>query len=70
MLGLGGAYFLISRSFGLEVGGAIGIPLYLSQTLSVTLYAYGMAESITFVLPAEIAEFPGLHYYRGCFGRG
>ena len=29
-VGAGGAYFLISRSFGLEVGGAIGIPLYLS----------------------------------------
>ncbi|NCG17702.1 MAG: Na-K-Cl cotransporter, partial [Rhodobacterales bacterium] len=44
-VGVGGAYFLISRSFGLEVGGAIGIPLYLSQVLSVTLYAYGLAES-------------------------
>jgi len=43
-VGVGGAYFLISRSFGLEVGGAIGIPLYLSQVMSVTLYAYGLAE--------------------------
>ncbi len=45
-VGVGGAYYLISRSFGLEVGGAIGIPLYLSQVLSVTLYAYGLAESL------------------------
>lgn len=44
-VGVGGAYFLISRSFGLEVGGAIGIPLYLSQVLSLTMYAYGLAES-------------------------
>jgi amino acid transporter len=50
-VGVGGAYFLISRSFGLEIGGAIGIPLYLSQVLSLTLYAYGLAESMRIVLP-------------------
>jgi amino acid transporter len=49
-VGVGGAYFLISRSFGLEVGGAIGIPLYLSQVLSVALYAYGLAEIATIVV--------------------
>ncbi|TNE89531.1 MAG: Na-K-Cl cotransporter [Deltaproteobacteria bacterium] len=48
-VGVGGAYFLISRSLGLETGGAIGIPLYLSQTLSLTLYAYGLAESVKIV---------------------
>ncbi|AHM58690.1 amino acid permease [Flammeovirgaceae bacterium 311] len=26
----GGAYYLISRSLGIEVGGAVGIPLYLA----------------------------------------
>ena len=50
-VGVGGAYYIISRSLGLELGGAIGLPLYLSQTLSVTLYAYGLAESIRIVLP-------------------
>ena len=50
-VGVGGAYFIISRSLGLEVGGAIGIPLFFSQTLSVTLYAYGLAESLRFVWP-------------------
>lgn len=44
-VGVGGAYYIISRSLGLEVGGAVGIPLYLSQVLSVTLYCYGLAES-------------------------
>ncbi len=43
---------MISRSLGLEVGGAIGFPLYISQALSVTLYAFGLAESLTFVWPA------------------
>ncbi|MBW2253584.1 MAG: Na-K-Cl cotransporter [Deltaproteobacteria bacterium] len=45
-VGVGGAYFLISRSLGLEVGGAIGIPLFLSQALSVTLYCYGLSEAL------------------------
>jgi len=49
-VGVGGAYFLISRSFGLELGGAIGIPLYLSQVLSVSLYAYGLAEIATIIV--------------------
>ena len=56
-VGVGGAYYLISRSFGLEVGGAIGIPLYLSQTLSLTLYAYGLAESAMLILPSDL-DFP------------
>ncbi len=50
-MGVGGAYFIISRSLGLELGGAIGVPLFLSQTISVTLYAYGLAESFRIVWP-------------------
>jgi len=50
-VGGGGAYWLISRSMGLELGGALGIPLYLSQALSLTLYSFGLAESIRIVWP-------------------
>lgn len=50
-VGVGGAYYLISRTLGLEFGGAIGIPLYLSQTLSITLYAYGLGESLGVLWP-------------------
>ena len=50
-VGAGGAYFIISRSLGWELGGAIGVPLYLSQVLSVTLYAYGLAESLRILWP-------------------
>ena len=50
-VGAGGAYHIISRSLGIEIGGAIGLPLFLSQTFSVTLYAYGLAESLRFVWP-------------------
>jgi potassium/chloride transporter 4/5/6 len=50
-LGTGGAYYVVSRSLGLEIGGAVGIPLFLSQIFSVTLYSYGLAESLRIVWP-------------------
>ncbi|WP_420644040.1 amino acid permease [Candidatus Leptofilum sp.] len=42
----GGNYYLISRSLGLEVGGAIGIPLYLSQAISIAFYIIGFTEAL------------------------
>ncbi len=45
----GGAYYMISRALGIETGGAIGIPLYLAQLLSVALYTIGFAESVSIV---------------------
>ncbi len=51
-VGAGGAYYIISRSLGIEVGAAIGIPLFLAQAVSVTLYAYGLAESLSLVWSA------------------
>lgn len=51
-VGVGGAYFLISRSLGVSMGGAIGLPLYLSQAISLTLYCYALAESLTMVFPS------------------
>jgi len=47
----GGAYYMVSRSLGSEIGGAIGIPLYLAQALSVALYTLGFAESVNAVAP-------------------
>lgn len=47
----GGAYFLISRSLGLEFGGAIGLPLYLAQTISVAFYVVGFTESVQYLFP-------------------
>lgn len=51
-VGAGGAYFIISRSLGVEIGAAIGIPLFLAQAFSVTLYAFGLAESLQLIWPA------------------
>lgn len=47
----GGAYYLISRSLGKEIGGSIGIPLYFSQVLSVSLYVLGFIESVKMIFP-------------------
>ena len=52
---IGGAYYMISRSLGIESGGAIGISLYFAQALSVALYAVGFAESMSVVFP-EVSQ--------------
>ena len=57
-VGVGGEYYMVSRSLGLELGGAIGIPLFLCRTLSLTLYAFGLAESLAFVWPAGWGVVP------------
>ena len=49
----GGVFSIISRSLGLETGGAIGIPLYLAQALSAGLYLYGFTEAWTHLFPAH-----------------
>ena len=41
----GGAYYIISRSFGPSIGGSIGIALYLSQAISVAFYLVAFAEA-------------------------
>ena len=40
----GGAYYMLSRSFGAEAGVALGIPLALSQAISVSFYVAGFAD--------------------------
>jgi amino acid transporter len=47
----GGAYYMISRSLGAEVGGSIGIPLYLAQALVISLYIVGFTESLSLLFP-------------------
>ncbi len=47
----GGAYFIISRSFGTTIGGAIGIALYLSQAISVAFYMIAFAEAFGALRP-------------------
>ncbi|REK06723.1 MAG: amino acid permease [Planctomycetota bacterium] len=47
----GGAYFLISRSLGIEFGGAIGVVLFLAQSISVAMYVIGFSEAARDALP-------------------
>ncbi|HZM12836.1 MAG TPA: hypothetical protein VFB86_01535, partial [Bacteroidales bacterium] len=45
----GGEYFIISRSFGLNIGATIGIALYLSQAISVAFYIIAFTEAFEFL---------------------
>lgn len=45
-VGSGGTYYMVSRSLGIEIGSAIGVPLFLAQTLSISFCSIGFAESI------------------------
>lgn len=59
-VGVGGVYYLVSRSLGLETGGAIGVAFYISRTLSITFYCFGLAESILIFWPeASWGVMPG-----------
>ena len=41
----GGIYYIISRSFGLNIGASIGIALFLSQAISTAFYVIAFAEA-------------------------
>ena len=47
----GGEYYIISRSFGLRIGSAIGVSLYLSQAVSVAFYCIAFAEAFRPLAP-------------------
>lgn len=44
-VGAGGVYYVLSRSLGLPIGGAIGLTLFVGTALSIALYLVGFAES-------------------------
>ena len=47
----GGAFAIISAALGLEAGGAIGVPLYLAQTVSSAMYLFAFTEGWGYVFP-------------------
>ena len=51
----GGAYSIISKSLGLEVGGSVGVPLYLAQTFAITMYIFGFREGWLYIFPDHYA---------------
>lgn len=53
----GGAYYIISRSFGLVIGATIGIALYLSQAISVAFYIIAFTEAFNPVFDWLFAHY-------------
>jgi len=45
----GGEYFIISRSFGLNIGATIGIALFMSQAISTAFYIIAFTEAFGFI---------------------
>ncbi len=67
----GGEYFIISRSFGLNIGGTIGIALFISQAISVAFYVIAFTEAFEpvfnwfkntygFSLPRQVISLPAM----------
>lgn len=65
----GGEYYIISRSFGLNIGATIGLALYLSQAISVAFYVIAFTEAFEFLfnymkqvheisLPRQVISIP------------
>jgi len=54
----GGDYYLISRTLGLEFGGAIGIVLFMAQSVSIAFYCIGFGEVLGELLPFETTAMP------------
>lgn len=42
----GGSYYILSRSLGLPIGGALGIALFVGLSFGVSLYVIGFSESV------------------------
>ncbi len=67
-IGAGGPYSIISQSLGLEVGGAIGIPLFLSQALVVAMYVFGFREGWQWIFPDHPALLIDIGTFAAVFG--
>lgn len=53
----GGDYYMISRSLGLPIGGALGIALFFALGFSMSLYVLGFAESFLNALHMDATPF-------------
>ena len=67
----GGEYFIISRSFGLNIGATIGFALFISQAISVVFYIIAFTEAFEslfnwfnnrfgFSLPRQVISVPAM----------
>ena len=67
----GGEYFIISRSFGLNIGATIGLALFFSQAISLAFYVIAFTEAFSplfsyvhthwgFDLPRQVISIPAM----------
>jgi amino acid transporter len=67
----GGEYFIISRSFGLNIGATVGVALFMSQAISVAFYVIAFTEAFEFLftfiseklginLPRQVISIPAM----------
>jgi amino acid transporter len=54
----GGDYYLISRTLGVEFGGAIGIVLFLAQSVSIAFYCIGFGEAVAAMFQGQGRALP------------
>lgn len=69
-MGAGGPYAIISRSLGFEIGGSIGVPLYLSQALAVAMYIFGFREGWLWLFPEHVPILIDLSMFAVVLGIG
>lgn len=50
-IGPGGPYAIMARSLGFELGGSIGLPLFLTRPLGVAMYIIGFREGWLWIFP-------------------
>ncbi|UCD83079.1 MAG: amino acid permease, partial [Desulfobacterales bacterium] len=54
----GGDYYLISRTLGHEFGGALGIVLFLAQSVSIAFYCLGFGEAVAALISTNLSILP------------
>jgi solute carrier family 12 sodium/potassium/chloride transporter 2 len=63
----GGPYAMISKSLGVEIGGSVGVPLFLSQALAVAMYLFGFREGWRSLFPSHPAILVDLVSFAAVF---
>jgi amino acid transporter len=52
----GGAYYLISRSLGPEMGGAIGVCFFLANSVGIAFYMQGFTDTLAELLELQVQD--------------
>lgn len=50
-IGSGGPYAIVQKSLGYEIGGSVGVPLYLTRPLGTAMYIFGFREGWLWAFP-------------------